>query len=170
MTGGSIKQGPVPQGKYSPAKRHGDLVYTSGMTPRVRGVLSIEGRVCSTKPLSDYKDAVILACSNALEAVHGELSDGEKVGEVLSLTAFIASNPEFQEHSQLADFASEFLLNELGHAGIGARAAVGVATLPGNAPIEIQLVATVSQANNVSNEQKHRPKRMGSGNGNRSPN
>lgn len=145
MMAGDVKPTPVPQGKYLPATRHGDLVYTSGTTPRELGILTCEGRVRTHDPIAEYKDSVILACANALAAARSTISEDEKIGQVLSLTVFVVSDPDFQAHSRLADFASEYLFNELGEAGVGARTALGVASLPGNAPVEIQLIAAVSR-------------------------
>ncbi|SFN48994.1 Enamine deaminase RidA, house cleaning of reactive enamine intermediates, YjgF/YER057c/UK114 family [Cohaesibacter marisflavi] len=134
---------PIPQGNYLAAKRHGDLVFTSGMTPRKAGVLQLEGPVKAQEPIESYKDAVILACSNALVAARNQLAGGEAVAAILSMTVFIAAEEGFAAHSKLADFASAYLAETLGPQGIGSRAAVGVATLPGNAPVEIQLVVAI---------------------------
>lgn len=135
--------GPVPQGDYIPARRHGDLIFTSGMTPRLDGVLQFTGPVRKDVPVEDYRQAVLLACGNALAAARGVLAEGEGISAILSLTVYIAAEPGFEAHAKLADHASAFLRAEFGAQGIGARAAVGVATLPGNAPVEIQLVAAV---------------------------
>jgi enamine deaminase RidA (YjgF/YER057c/UK114 family) len=124
---------PVPQGDYVSATRQGDLIFTSGMTPRRDGVLLSKGLVRNDTPLEEYREAVQLACGNALTAVQGQLVAGEHLAGILS----------FEAHSRLANFASAFLRDALGHQGIGARAAIGVATLPGNATVEIQLVAFV---------------------------
>ena len=132
---------PVPQGDYIPAKRHGGLIFTSGMTPRRNGELVFTGPVRGDAPVEDYRDAVVLACANALAAARGLLGEGERIAAILSLTVYIAAEPSFTAHSKLADFASQYLRSELGSDGIGSRAAVGVATLPGNAPVEIQIVA-----------------------------
>jgi len=80
----------------------------------------------------------------ALAATRSVLRDNQKVVSVLSLTVYIATEDDFESHSQVADFASDYLYRELGEAGIGSRAAVGVATLPGKAPVEIQLVSVVA--------------------------
>ncbi len=134
-------QGPKPQGDYVPATRNGNLIFTSGMTPRKDGVMTLTGPVKVDEPLDTYKDAVLLACGNALTAARAMLGSGERIRAILSLTVYVAAEPGFTAHSRLADFASAFLRSELGTNGIGSRAAVGVATLPGNAPVEIQLVA-----------------------------
>jgi len=102
-----------------------------------------KGPVRNDAPLEDYREAVLLACSNALTAAREQLAEGERLVGILNLTVYIAAEPSFEAHSKLADYASAFLREALGKQGIGARAAIGVATLPGNAPIEIQLVTYV---------------------------
>lgn len=132
---------PAPQGDYVPARRHGALIFTSGMTPRQDGVLLHHGPVRADGQVEEYRDAVQLACGNALAAARGMLAPGESLAAILSLTVYVAAEPGFTAHSRIADLASAYLREELGDAGIGSRAAVGVASLPGNAPVEIQLVA-----------------------------
>ena len=134
---------PIPQGNYVPARRQGSLIVTSGMTPRRKGVLIMTGNVGPGTVLEDYREAVELACGNALNAATAQLRTGERIAMVLGLSVFIATDPGFTAHSKLADFASDYLRDRLGPDGVGARAAIGVATLPGNAPVEIQLIATV---------------------------
>lgn len=134
---------PKPQGDYVPALRNGNLVFTSGMTPRKDGVLVMRGPVKIDAPLDIYREAVVVACGNALTAARALLGAGESIKAILSLTVYVAAEQGFTAHSKLADFASAYLRTELGESGIGARAAVGVATLPGDASVEIQLVAAV---------------------------
>lgn len=136
--------GPVPQGLYLPATRHGGLIFTAGMTPRQDGVLKFTGPVAADADPIEWKDAVILACRNALSAAQALLNEGEYISGVMSLTVYIAAEAGFVSHARLADFASEFLQSKLGPRGIGSRAAIGVATLPGNAPVEIQLIASAT--------------------------
>ncbi|HLS68446.1 MAG TPA: RidA family protein [Kiloniellales bacterium] len=136
-------QGPLPQGVYATATRHGNFIFTAGMTPREAGVLKFEGVVPADADPAKYRAAAELACRNALMAVERELAEGEEIAAVLSMTVFIAARPGFALHSRIADFASEFLRASLGERGVAARAAVGVASLPGDAPVEIQLVAVV---------------------------
>jgi enamine deaminase RidA (YjgF/YER057c/UK114 family) len=136
---------PVPQGRYVPAKRHGDLVFTAGMTPRKEGVLLFSGQV-TERSLENYREPVVLACRNALLAARGVLQAGEEIASILNLTVYIAAEAGFTSHAKLADYASQFLFSELGERGIGGRAAIGVATLPGNAPVEVQIVAAISTA------------------------
>lgn len=134
---------PIPQGKYLPAVRHADLIYTSGMTPRKAGKLIYSGKIRASDPLESHRDAVCLATSNALVAAQAYLKEGEKISQILQLNIFLNTEPEFTAHPKIADYASETLIEHLGPQSIGSRAAVGVASLPSNAPVEVTLVGKV---------------------------
>ncbi|WP_306752654.1 RidA family protein [Paracoccus actinidiae] len=134
---------PVPQGNYVPARRSGKLIVTAGMTPRIDGRLMSLGPIRNDAAVEGYREAVVLACSNALTAAQSMLRADEELEAILSMTVYIAAEPDFTGHSRLADFASAFLLQELGQVGVCSRTAVGVASLPGGAPVEIQLMAAV---------------------------
>lgn len=138
----SLKQ-PIPQGKYIPAVRHNDLIYTSGMTPRKAGNLIFSGQIQVSEPLEKYKEALQLATQNALNAALLCLDKDEQVGKILQLNIYLNAETGFTAHAKIADFASEFLICELGKDCIGTRAAVGVASLPSNAPVEITLTASI---------------------------
>lgn len=142
MSGEGETGQPIPQGDYVAAARHGGMIYTAGMTPRENGVMITEGPVRSAD-IDSFRDAVVLACANALRAAEATLRDGEQIAAILSMTVYIAAEPGFTLHSKLADHASGWLRERLGDRGICSRCAVGVASLPGNAPVEIQLVAAV---------------------------
>ena len=139
-----MKQTPIPQGNYIPASRHNNLVYTSGMTPRENGVLLFDGKIKLSEPIETYKEAVRLAAGNALTAARSLVAERECLERIVTLTVFIAAEENFTVHAKLADFAAEYLYEEMGQDGIGSRAAIGVASLPGNAPVEIQLVAAIA--------------------------
>ena len=114
---------PVPQGKYIPATRGGSLIFTAGMTPRKDGVLQFSGKVEAGEPLEKYREAARLAAANALTAARNRLEPGEKIARVLSMTVYVNAGEGFT--------------------GTAARAAVGVASLPGDAPVEVQIVCMV---------------------------
>ena len=136
-----MSQNPIPQGKYKPAVRHGGLIFTAGMTPRKNGVLLMSGKITPDRPLEDYREAVIQAAFNALTAARNTLKEGERIVQILSLTVYLNASPDYTTHAKVGDIVSGWLYEQLGDAGIGARAAIGLATLPGNAPVEVQLVA-----------------------------
>lgn len=134
---------PIPQGKYLPAVRHADLIYTSGMTPRKAGILIYSGKIRVSDPLESHRDAVCLATLNALVAARACLKEGEKISVILQLNIFLNAEPEFTAHPKIADYASETLIEHLGPGSIGSRAAIGVASLPSNAPVEVTLIGKV---------------------------
>ncbi|MFG1463757.1 RidA family protein [Xanthobacter sp. DSM 24535] len=131
---------PPPQGHYVPARRHNDLVFVSGMTPRRNGVLLYTGQVAADAPAEMYEDAVQLATHNALQAAEGQLQNGERIASVLSLTVFVNAPTGYTRHSQIADIASRHIQGCYG-AALPSRAAIGVASLPGNAVVEVSLIA-----------------------------
>jgi len=135
---------PVPQGKYVPATRSGSLIFTAGMTPRKNGVLIFSGKVNSSEPVEIYEEAVVQATSNALAAARNILMEGEHIDKILSLTVYVNADEKFTNHSKIADFASRFLFDEIGKKRIGSRTAVGVFSLPGNAPVEVQMILRIS--------------------------
>ena len=137
---------PIPQGKYVPATRFGQLIYTAGMTPRKNGVLMMEGKLGQAANLEDYREAVVQAAKNALTAARNKLNEGEALAQILSITVYVNAEADFTGQSKLADMASEYFCEELGEAGVGSRAAVGVASLPGNAPVEISITAAADRA------------------------
>ncbi|MCI8303891.1 MAG: RidA family protein [Lawsonibacter sp.] len=135
---------PIPQGNYVPATRSGNLIFTAGMTSRRNGVLIFTGRVKAGEPLEPYREAVCQAADNALTAALNQLHEGEHISQVLSLMVYVNAEDGFTLHSKLADFATDYLCERLGDAGVAARAALGVASLPGNAPVEIQIICAAS--------------------------
>ncbi len=115
------------------------------MTPRKDGVLMLSGKVRADVPLETYKEAVVQAAANALTAARNQLQEGEKIARVMLMHVYINAEQDFVEHAKLADFASEYLVAELGDAGICARCALGMGTLPKKAPVEISLLAAVGK-------------------------
>ncbi len=134
---------PIPQGKYLPAVRHADMIYTSGMTPRKAGVLMYSGKIKVTEPIDSYKEAVHLATLNALIAAQNCLKVGETISQILQLTVYLNAEHGFILHAKIADFASELLIEHLGNDCIGSRVAIGVATLPSDATVEIAIIGKV---------------------------
>ena len=136
---------PIPQGKYVPANRFGDLIFTAGMTPRDNGVLIKTGKIGLNDPIEDYRGCVRQAAKNALIAARNKLEEGESIQRILFLTVYVNAQEGYTTQAKIADHASEYFCEQLGEAGIGSRAAVGVASLPGNAPVEIAIVAAAGK-------------------------
>ena len=136
---------PIPQGKYVPANRFENMIFTAGLTPRDNGVLIKTGKIAIADPIDDYRDAVRQAAKNALTAARNKLEEGEHIARILLITVYVNAEEGYTTQAKIADHASEYFCEELGEAGIGARAAVGVASLPGNAPVEISIICAVGK-------------------------
>ncbi|UYP19265.1 RidA family protein [Rhodococcus sp. Z13] len=134
---------PVPQGRYVPAVYANGTVRTAGMTPRRDGVLVLTGRVGAEVSVEDARSAAALAVGNALAAVRSALPAGRGFRPV-EMVVYVATAPGFTALSTVADGASEVIERELGPENLPARSAIGVHTLPGDAPVEIALTAAVS--------------------------
>jgi enamine deaminase RidA (YjgF/YER057c/UK114 family) len=137
---GSLPAPPAPQGAYVPALLAGGLVVTAGMTPRVDGVVAVQGVVGADVTLERAREAAAIASSNALSAALRAAGDAG-IARLLRLTVFVRATADFAEHSQVADAASEVLITHLGERGVVVRSAVGVASLPGGACVEVELTA-----------------------------
>jgi enamine deaminase RidA (YjgF/YER057c/UK114 family) len=132
-----------PQGAYVPAVVHGGLVWTAGMTPRRHGELVVRGVVGRDLDLVAAREAAALATDNSLTAIAETLGGLDGVERCLKLTVFIAAAEGFTDHAAVADAASAVLRRRLGDRGVVARSAIGVATLPSGAPVEVELLAAV---------------------------
>ena len=134
---------PTPLAAYVPAVRAGAVVYTSGQLPLVDGALPHVGKVGAEVSPEQAADCARFAALNALAAVAAELGDLDQVARVLRVVVYVASAPDFTAQAQVGNGASEFLGEVFGEAGRHARSAVGVAVLPLDAPVEVELMVEV---------------------------
>ena len=135
-----------PVAVYVPAVRDGNHIYTSGQLPFVAGELAGTGKVGAGDGLVPADDAKALAqvCAlNAIAAVKSVVGDLDKVTRVVKVVGFVASDPSFTGQPGVINGASELLGKAFGDAGVHARSAVGVAVLPLDAPVEVEIVVTV---------------------------
>jgi enamine deaminase RidA (YjgF/YER057c/UK114 family) len=136
----------APVAAYVPAVRTGDYVYTSGQLPMVDGALAATGKVGAEVDAEQAKGHAQTCALNALAAVKAEIGDLGKVRRVVKVVGFVASAPDFTGQPGVVNGASELLGKVFGDAGIHARSAVGVAVLPLDAPVEVELVVEVEPA------------------------
>ena len=129
-----------PVAAYVPAVRTGPYVYTSGQLPLVDGELAVTGRVGDEVDPDEAKQAARTCVLNALAAVKSIVGDLSTVTRVVKVVGFVNSSPDFASQPQVVNGASELLGEVFGNAGKHARSAVGVAALPLNAPVEVELI------------------------------
>jgi enamine deaminase RidA (YjgF/YER057c/UK114 family) len=131
---------PAPAGAYVPATRAGNLVFTAGQLPLEAGELNIRGKVGDTVGVGEAREAARLCAMNALAAASTQTGGVDGISRIVKVTGFVASAPGFNEQPQVINGASEFLGEIFGDAGLHARSAVGVAELPMDAPVEVEVV------------------------------
>jgi len=132
-----------PLAAYVPAVRTGDLVFTAGQLPRRDGELVATGKVGAEVTPEVAAEAAAACALNALAAIRGEVGDLSAVRRVVKVVVFVASAPGFTGQPGVANGASELLGKVFGDAGVHARSAVGVAVLPLDVPVEVELVVEV---------------------------
>ncbi|MCB7136284.1 RidA family protein [Cellulosimicrobium marinum] len=138
----------APVAAYVPAVRTGRYVHTSGQLPFVDGALPATGKVGEGDGLVPPDDAADLArvCAlNALAAVHALVGNLDQVVRVVKVVGFVASDPSFTGQPGVVNGASTLLGDVFGDAGVHARSAVGVAVLPLDAPVEVELVVELAE-------------------------
>jgi enamine deaminase RidA (YjgF/YER057c/UK114 family) len=131
-----------PVAAYVPAVRSGDLVFTSGQLPMVEGALPAVGKVGALVTPEQAKELARTCVLNALAAIEA-LVGLDSVVRVVKVVGFVASTPDFTGQPAVVNGASEVLGDVFGDAGQHARSAVGVAALPLDAPVEVELVVEV---------------------------
>lgn len=132
-----------PLASYVPAVRVGDQVWTSGQLPLVEGFLSLTGKVGADLTTDQAQEQARIAALNALAAVDEEVGL-DNVARVVKVVGFVASAPDYEDQPVVINGASDFIGEVFGDAGTHARSAVGVAALPENAPVEIELIVEIA--------------------------
>ncbi|MGB6577467.1 MAG: RidA family protein [Streptosporangiaceae bacterium] len=132
-----------PVAAYVPAVRTGRYVYTSGQLPMVNGKLPAVGKVGDEVSAQDAAGMARTCALNALAAAASAAGGLEAIRRIVKVTGFVASAPGFGGQAQVINGASELLIEVFGEDGKHSRSAIGVAELPLNAPVEVELIAEV---------------------------
>ncbi|MCB8840433.1 RidA family protein [Aurantimonas sp. VKM B-3413] len=143
--GVTLPEAAAPAANYVPTISWGNLLQTSGQLPMENGALAVTGKLGGGVSLADGQKAARLCAINILAqartALGGDLS---RIGRLLKLTVFVASDASFTEQHKVANGASDFLVEILGDAGRHARSAVGVPVLPMDAAVEIEALFEIA--------------------------
>jgi enamine deaminase RidA (YjgF/YER057c/UK114 family) len=140
--GVTLPQVVAPLASYVPAVRTGNLVYTAGQLPMVAGQLARTGKVGAEITPEEGKALARICALNALAAVDS-LVGIDTVTRVVKVVGFVASAPGFHGQPSVVNGASDLLAEVFGDKGAHARSAVGVAELPLDAPVEVELIVEV---------------------------
>ena len=132
-----------PVAAYVPAVRMGDQVLTSGQLPMRSGELLTTGKVGAGVTEEEAYACAQQCALNAIAAIKAEAGDLSSV-RIVKVVVFVASSPDFTGQPRVANGASELFGNVFGEAGVHARSAVGVAALPLDAPVEVEVLAELT--------------------------
>ncbi|MBC2682400.1 RidA family protein [Corynebacterium anserum] len=135
----------APVAAYTPAVRSGNLVFTSGQLPFVEGALPMTGKVGAEVTAEQGYDLARIAALNAVAAVADVVGGIDNIEQIVKVTGFVASAHNFGGQPGVINGSSEVLVEIFGDAGIHARAAVGVAELPLDAPVEVEIIVRVKE-------------------------
>jgi enamine deaminase RidA (YjgF/YER057c/UK114 family) len=136
---------PKPVGAYVPAKISRGFIFASGQTPTVEGKNVYEGKVGSEVNEEDAYAAARLAALNCVAELHHVLGDLGWVRQIVKVTGYVASAPGFGQQPQVVNGASELFQELWGENGRHARAAIGVAELPFDGPVEVEVIAEIDE-------------------------
>jgi len=138
-----LPEAPKPVAAYIPAKQSGKLVFTAGQLPMVQGELISKGLLGQDVEIEEANKAARICILNALAAIKGVVGDLDRIKQIVRVVGYVASVPTFTQQPAVVNGASELLLEIFGESGKHARSAVGMAVLPLNASVEIELTVEV---------------------------
>jgi len=138
-----LPEPPKPLAAYIPAKQVGNLIFTAGQLPMVNGEIILKGLLGQDVEIDPAYNAAKICTLNALSAIKGVIGDLDKIKQVVRVVGYVASVPTFIQQPAVVNGASELLLEIFGENGKHARSAVGMAVLPLNAAVEIELTVEV---------------------------
>ena len=130
-----------PLASYVPAVVTGNYVFTAGQLPLINGELPALGKVGAEVTPEAAKEYAATCAVNALAAIKSQIGDLDRISRIVKVVGFVASDPSFTGQPQVVNGASDLLGQVLGDAGAHARSAVGVAVLPRDAPVEVEIIA-----------------------------
>ncbi len=140
----TLPSAPKPAGSYVPVITSDHTVYVSGQIPIKDGKLAFKGKVPNDQSLEQAQEAAKLCALNALAQLKSELGSLDKISKILRVSGFVNSVPDFTEQPKVINSASDLLFEIFGEKGKHSRIAVGVASLPLGATVEIDMIVEIN--------------------------
>lgn len=134
---------PKAMGTYSPVVVDGGLAWVAGQIATLDGTVLSPGQVDRDVPVPRAKELARAATLQGLSALAQALGSLDRVRRIVRVTVYIASSEGFGRHPEVANGSTELLVELFGDAGRPARAAIGVASLPSNAPVELEITVAI---------------------------
>lgn len=133
----------APSGTFAPVVRAGELVFTSGQTAKVDGVVRFKGKLGRDVSIEDGREAAKICVRNCLALLNDHAGGLDRIERIVRLTGYVNSTENFTQQGAVIEAASQLLYQIFGERGLHARTSIGVAALPGDSACEIELVAQV---------------------------
>ena len=140
-----LPDAPKPLASYVPAIKTGNLVFTAGQLPIKEGSLVFKGKLGKDLSEDEGKKAAQVCALNCLSVIKNEIGNLDNIEKIIKLTVFVSSAEGFINHPQVANGASDLLRDVFGENGKHVRSAVGVAALPLNASVEIEMICKLKE-------------------------
>lgn len=148
----TLPEPPKPVGTYLPAVRSGNILFVSGMIPKIIGQVSPKGKVGRELSTREGYDAARLCVLNVLAVAKAEIGSLDGISRVLKVVGYVASGEGFADQPMVVNGASDLLVDIFGERGRHARVAIGVAELPGNVPVEVEVTFEVKSPEKTGDE------------------
>lgn len=142
---GELPTAPTPQAAYITTAQHNGIVHCSGQGPVINGKQMFTGRLGETVSIQDGYEAAKLCGINLLAQLKKQVGSLDKVKRILNAHVYVASSVDFFQQSQVANGFSDLMVAVFGDKGKHTRCALGVSVLPGNIPVEAELIAEVEE-------------------------
>jgi enamine deaminase RidA (YjgF/YER057c/UK114 family) len=139
----TLPQAPNPVANYVPSVLAGNLLYISGQISKAADGGVATGRLGADLSIEQGRDAARLSALNILAQAKAAVGDLDRIAKVVKLTGFVNATPEFVDHPQVINGASDLMVEVLGDKGRHARAAVGVASLPMGCAVEVDAILLI---------------------------
>ena len=135
---------PNPAGSYIPVVTTGNLAFVSGQIPMKDGKVIVEGKVPEKQSLDSAREAAKICIINGLAQLKSNLGSLDKITKFVRISGFVNSSPDFTEQPKVINAASDLLVEIFGDMAKHSRIAVGVASLPLNSTVEIDMIVEYS--------------------------
>ncbi|NLL61815.1 MAG: RidA family protein [Candidatus Atribacteria bacterium] len=143
--GFSLPEAAKPLAEYIPAKLVGNLVFCSGQGPVKDGKMVFIGRVGKELTMEEGYQAAQICALNCLAAIKTAIGSLDRIDEIVSLRGFVNSDLGFFRQPEVINGASDLMVKVFGEKGKHARCALGTSALPGNIPVELEMVVSIKQ-------------------------
>ena len=142
----TLPESPSPVANYIPVVKTGNLIYLSGVGPADKpDGTSYTGKLGKDLSIDQGYDAARLTAVNIISRLNGFLDDLDQVKQIVKVLSMVNATPDFLDPPAVTNGCSDLLVEVFGDKGRHARSAIGVATLPGGMPIEIEIIAEIKE-------------------------